>query len=72
MICESTGQKKFAGNFPADVDLLTLQLAKFSNVAITDYCESRRSCSNPIWSVLLTNYKTIIEQFFKISLVNML
>ena len=37
MICESTGQKKFAGNFPADVDLLTLQLAKLSNVAITDY-----------------------------------
>ena len=40
MICESTGQKEFAGNFAADVDLLTLQLAKFSNVTITDYCES--------------------------------
>ena len=64
MICESTGQKKFAGNFLAHVDLLAPHLVKLSNVTITDYCESRRSCGNPIWSVLLTNYNTIIEQLF--------
>ena len=46
------------------MDLPTPQLAKFSNVTNTDYCESKRSCGNPIWSVFLTNYNTIIQHFF--------